>query len=228
VEVEMTLMLTEAGPDLPGEQERKVVVLTATAFVDTPDEVAGELAGLRTPPIPRLAEREEPSPYDVLFHDFGGRWREGSRFASDNVWTDGDLTDALLPLRTSLLEAPSPSSFAFAVMAPDPPEDEAEEELPDMAFSMYARTFVACYAMWDDAEDDAANLEWLPTAMAALEPGSAGHYVAEADLTAAAPRTARSYAAPAWDRLQDLQRRLDPDGRFPGYLGPEDRGTAAP
>jgi FAD/FMN-containing dehydrogenase len=220
--VEMTVMLTEAGPDLPADPSRKVAVVTATAFAESPDEAAANLAPLDRSPIGHriLARRDhEPSPYEVLYRDFGGRWREGSRFASDNVWTDRDLAEVLLPLRAPVVDAPSPSSFAFAAMAPDPLPGEPEEELPDMAFSMYARTFVACYAMWDDDADDDANRAWLPTAMAAVESGAAGHYVAEADLEAGPARAARSYADDQWARLQDLRDRLDPDGVFATYLG---------
>ena len=169
----------------------------------------------------------EPSPYDVLFRDFGGRWREGCRFASDNVWTDGDLTDALLPLRAALLEAPSPSSFAFAAMSPDVADDAPEDEMPDMAFSMYARTFVAAYAMWDDPAADDPNLAWLPSAMTRLEDAATGHYVAEADLRVAATRASRSFTDETWARLQDLRRRIDPDSLIATYLTP-DHETSRP
>jgi FAD/FMN-containing dehydrogenase len=220
--VEMTVMLTEAGADVPTDPTRKVAVVTATAFADTIDEATANLAPLRGSPARHriLAGRdEEASPYEVLFRDFGGRWREGCRFASDNVWTDGDFTDTLLPLRRSLLAAPSPASFAFAGMSPDAADAEPEE-LPDMAFSMYARTFVACYAMWQNPSDDDANLSWLPSAMADLEGSASGHYVAEADLLASATRAPRSFDKPSWDRLQEIRRRVDPAGVFSTYLGP--------
>jgi FAD/FMN-containing dehydrogenase len=227
--VEMTVMLTEAGADLPADPARRVAVITATAFAGSTDEAVQSLAPLHASPIGHrvLARRDNlPTPYEVLFQDFGGRWREGCRFASDNVWTDGDFTDTLLPLRTPLLEAPSPASFAFAGMSPDAPPEE--EELPDMAFSMYARTFVACYAMWQDAAADDANLAWLPTAMAALDGSAAGYYVAEADLQADASRASRSFSAPTWERLQHLRDRVDPDDVFATYLGPPAVAAAAP
>ena len=241
--VEMTVLLTEAGLDLPAEPARKVAVVTATAFADTTEAARAALAPLAASPLRdrALVVRElEPSPYEVLFRDFGGRWREGCRFASDNVWTDGDLTDALLPLRDALLDAPSPSSFAFAGCPPTLAEDEPEEELPDMAFSMYARTFVAAYAMWDDPADDDANLAWLPSAMAILEDGATGHYVAEADLSRgpAAPvdRSPTTLGAPGGaPQPRRPRRRLrhlpDPgqDGRQPGTTShPTSTTTATP
>jgi FAD/FMN-containing dehydrogenase len=219
--VEMTVLLTEAGGDLPADPARKVAVVTATAFADTDADAHDQLAPLAASPLRHrsLVVREhEPSPFDVLFRDFGGRWRAGCRFASDNLWTDGDLTDALLSLRAALDEAPSASSFCFAGMSPDIPDDAQEDEMPDMAFSLYARTFVAVYAMWDDPATDDANLAWLPAAMAPLEEGATGHYVGEADLQASTTRARRSFTEETWDRLQDLRRRLDPDRLFVTYL----------
>jgi FAD/FMN-containing dehydrogenase len=227
----MTVMLTEAGPALPDDPARKVAIVTATAFVDSLDEAAAQLAPLEASPISDrmiTGHELESTPFDVLFADFGGRWREGCRFASDNVWIDGDLTDALLPLRRHILEGPSPASFAFAGMSPDPATDAPPEELPDMAFSMYARSFVACYAMWDAAADDAANLAWLPATIAELEPAATGHYIGEVDLLAGATRAPQSFTAPAWERLHDIRRRVDPDGVFVSYLAPPASGPRHP
>jgi FAD/FMN-containing dehydrogenase len=124
-------------------------------------------------------------------------------------------------LRDHLHEAPSPESFAFAVVGPEPAEDAPEEALPDMAFSMVGRAFVSCYAMWEDEADHEANQRWLPSVMAKLEPLAIGHYLAETDLTAADSRAQRSFAQPNWDRLQELRRDVDPERVFPSYLTPE-------
>jgi FAD/FMN-containing dehydrogenase len=201
----------------------RTLTVTATAFADSADEAAGALAPLEGSPVldRALARRPgQPSPFEVLFRDFGGRWREGRRFASDNVWADADFTDTLPRLREHVLDAPSRESFAFAVVAPDPPADAPEPVLPDMAFSMVGRAFVSCYAMWEDEADDAANLSWLQSLMAELEPLAIGHYLAETDLGAAASRAERSFAPPNWERLAELRRELDPDGVFPSYLAP--------
>lgn len=90
---------------------------------------------------------------------------------------------------------------------------------------MVGRAFVSCYAMWEDAADDAANVRWLPSVMTDLEPLPIGHYVAEADLSAAASWAERSFARSNWDRLQQLRREVDPEQIFPSYLGPESAVT---
>jgi FAD/FMN-containing dehydrogenase len=222
--VELTVLVAPPPPDVEAGPEGRVLIVAATAFEDSADEAATALAPLEGSPVldRALARRAtEPSPFDVLFREFGGLWREGRRFASDNVWADADFTDILPRLRARLAEAPSPESFAFAVVGPEPAEDAPEEELPDMAFSMVARSFVSCYAMWENEADDAANQRWLPSVMAELEPLAIGHYLAETDLTAANSRAERSFAQPNWDRLRELRRDVDPKGVFPSYLAPE-------
>lgn len=221
--VELTLLVAPAPMDVEAGPEGRVLIVTATAFEDSADDAAGALSPLEgSPVLDRALARQlnEPSPFEVLFRDFGGLWREERRYASDNVWADADFTDILPRLRGQLGEAPSPESFAFAVVGPKPPEDAPEEELPDMAFSMVGRSFASCYAMWEDEADDARNLRWLPSIMAELEPLAIGHYLAETDLTAADTRAERSFAPPNWDRLQELRRDVDPTSVFPSYLAP--------
>jgi FAD/FMN-containing dehydrogenase len=222
--VELTVLIAPAPPDVDAGPEGRVLIVTATAFEDSANESAAALAPLDSSPVldRALARRvNQPSPFEVLFRDFGGLWREGRRYASDNVWADADFTDILPRLRARLDQAPSPESFAFAVVGPEPAEDAPEQELPDMAFSMVGRSFVSCYAMWENEADDGANQDWLPSVMAALEPLAIGHYVGEADLLAAGSRAERSFAQPNWDRLQELRRDIDPKGVFPSYLAPE-------
>lgn len=222
--VELTLLIAPSPPDVDAGLEGRVLIVTATAFEDSAEEAAAALAPLEGSPVrDRALTRQinQPSPFDVLFRDFGGLWREGHRYASDNVWANADFTDILPRLRARLDEAPSPESFAFAVVGPEPAEDAPEQELPDMAFSMVGRSFVSCYAMWEAETDDQANQGWLPSVMAELEALATGHYVGEADLLAAGSRAERSFAETNWDRLQQLRRDLDPKGVFPSYLAPE-------
>jgi FAD/FMN-containing dehydrogenase len=219
--VELTVLVAPAPPDVEAGPEGRVLIVTATAFEDSAEEAAAALAPLEdSPALDRALARRvnQPSPFEVLFRDFGGLWREGHRYASDNFWADADFTGILPRLRIHLAAAPSPETFAFAVVGPEPAEDALEAELPDMAFSMVGRSFVSCYAMWEDEADDAANQRWLPSVMTDLQPLAIGHYVAEADLLAAGSRAERSFAQPNWDRLHELRRELDPEGLFPSYL----------
>jgi FAD/FMN-containing dehydrogenase len=98
------------------------------------------------------------------------------------------------------------------LILPAPPADAPA--MPDAAFSLIAPLYAACYAIWDDAADDAANRDWLAATMRALEPFGVGHYLGEADLDADASRARRSFTEPNWQRLQALRREYDPHGLF--------------
>ena len=218
--VERTVLLAPAPPGVVAEPHGRAVVVSATAFVDSPEAAAEVLAPLERCPVRDRAlvrQVEEPTPFPALFRDLGGLWPEGYRYASDNVWADADFSDTLVRLRERILEAPSRRSFALAVMAPAPPEGA---EFPDMAFSMEGRIFVSCYAVWEDEADDATNAAWIPSLMAELEPLAIGHYVGETDLLAASSRASGSFAQPSWERLQALRDTLDPDGLFGSYPAP--------
>jgi FAD/FMN-containing dehydrogenase len=222
--VELTVLVAPAPEGVATGPEDRALIVAATAFEDSADEAAAALAPLEgSPVLDRALSRQvnEASPFEVLFRDFGGLWREGRRFASDNVWANADFTDILPRLRDRLNEAPSPESFAFAVVGPAPPDDAPPPELPDMAFSMVGRAFVSGYAMWEEEADDAANRRWLPSLMDELEPLAIGHYLAETDLTAAGSRAERSFAESNWSRLQGLRNEVDPNGIFASYLAPE-------
>ena len=221
--VELTVLVAPAPPAVAAGPGGRALIVAATAFEDSAEDAAAALAPLDGSPVlgrALLRQVNQPSSFEVLFRDFGGLWREGARFASDNAWANADFTEILPRLRDRLDEAPSPESFAFAVVGPEAPGDAPPPGLPDMAFSMVGRAFVSTYAMWDDEADDAANRRWLPSVMAELEPLAIGHYLAETDLTAAGSRAQRSFARPNWNRLQKLRGEVDPTGVFASYLAP--------
>jgi len=80
---------------------------------------------------------------------------------------------------------------------------------------MTAQALLLCYAVWERAEDDAANAAWHRDAIAALDEFAAGHYVGE---PCAALRAERSYAPAKLKRLQLLREKYDPGGLFLGHF----------
>jgi hypothetical protein len=101
-----------------------------------------------------------------------------------------------------------------------PPAPPADAQMPDVAFSMVGRTYLGCAAVYEKEENDDANGRWLRKTMQTVEPHAIGHYINETDLLADSSRAMKSFAKPNWDRLQALTQRLDPDGVFHSYLGP--------
>ncbi len=213
--VELTLLLSSAPPGTPLEGQPALFV-TATAFADSEDEARESLAPLEPHPLPERAlvlQALEPTPFEALFGALGAFWPERHRYAADTIWTNEDAAAALARLRQPLAAAPSPKSLALAVMPP------AGRPPPDAAFSMVDRTFLACYAVWEDARDDEGNLRWLRETIGALEPIASGHYVAESDLAAGPTRAVRSFSPAAWERLRALRAQRDPEGVFHDFLG---------
>jgi FAD/FMN-containing dehydrogenase len=167
-------------------------------------------------PLPEravLLQARESTPYETLFTAIDSLLPERHRYAVDTAWTGEDAAAALDRLREPFSDSPSAKSFVVSVVPP------ADHSLPDAAFSMIDRTFLACYSVWQNELDDQANLSWLRRITGALGPIVSGHYIAEADLTAGRTRTTRSFAECAWQRLRAIRPTWDPNDLFYDYLG---------
>jgi FAD/FMN-containing dehydrogenase len=216
--VELTIVLTSGPPETATVAE-KVVVVTATAFVDSPQQAKESLAVLETCPVlSRALTRQvnEPSPWEALFAFWDQLAPEHHRYAADTLWSNADFTAALPRLARHITASPSEKSFMFAVMPPPPPEGT---QPPDMAFSMVGPLYLAWYAVWQDPAHDEDNVAWLREVMTTVEPLGIGHYIAESDLPAAPARAQGSFAQPQWQRLEQLRAEYDTDGVFHTYLG---------
>jgi FAD/FMN-containing dehydrogenase len=219
--VELLCLLASAPPGAPAGPAGKVVGVTAAVFAGSREEASQALAVLDTcPSLPRALRRvaNQPSSFELLHEAIGMLLPAGRRFAADTAWSHDDM-GALLPLMAEhLVVAPSLDCLVVSTMPPPRPEGA---RLPDAAFSMVARTFLLCYAIWQDEADDARNEDWLRAAMAAVEPQTVGRYIAEADLLAHSSRVMDSFAPANWQRLENVRRRYDSAGLFHGYLGLE-------
>jgi FAD/FMN-containing dehydrogenase len=218
--VELTLLVAPAPPGITAPAEGKVVVVTATAFVDSIEDAAGLLAPLEScPSIERALARQinEPTPFEALFDIWDALMPQRHRYRYDSLWSDQDFAGLLPNLAEPITNAPASKAFAFAIMPPAPP---ADAQMPDVAFSMVGRTYLGCAAVYENEENDDANGRWLRKTMQTVEPHAIGHYINETDLLADSSRAMKSFAKPNWDRLQALTQRLDPDGVFHSYLGP--------
>lgn len=221
--VELVLVLGAApGPAAPLYRDSNGMACTvmATAFVDTVEQAADALAPLEDS---RLAsdcvwkEANRPTPFDVLFNDLDQLFPEKHRYLADALWSNAAPADVIGALRDQLLEAPSRQSLVLCIVPPPPHADAPP--LPDAAFSMTGRVFILSYAIWPDAQDDAANLAWHRQTLERLAPYASGHYVGESDIVATPSRAADSFAPANWERLQALCSRYDPDGLFHSFLG---------
>jgi FAD/FMN-containing dehydrogenase len=225
-EVELTIFVAPAPPALAkrcATSNGFVVVLSATAFLDTPSGAIETLRLLETAPLAHEClhkEVNQPTPMDTL-HDMGAvLWPERHRYRADTIWSDSPPAQLLATVRDQFLRAPSPKSLAVCVLATGPEHGTA---LPDAAFSMSGSTMLLGYAIWERPEDDTANGAWHREMFTALDRFAVGHYVGESDIVAEPARAERSFAAANWHRLKSLRQTYDPDGLFHGQFNAERR-----
>lgn len=219
--VETSFMLTTAEPHMVADGPRpKVITVTGTAFADSAREAARQLGPLRDCPFPERAlyrQLDEPTSVEHLYETSATLWPTAHRNAVDTLWSDAHHPALLTRLAASVAAAPFEKSL---VLAPLWPAGRDRSLSRDMAFSVLGESYLAAFSIWDDPAQDPAGVQWLRRTMAMVEPLGTGHYIAEADLTAAPIRAERSYSPQVWDRLRTLRARHDPEGVFHTYLTP--------
>ncbi|MET7761513.1 FAD-binding protein [Streptomyces sp. NPDC005393] len=217
--VEPGLTLATAGPATSTASPRPTVVsVTATAFADSRQEAVRSLAPLRACPFAERAlarKEDEPTSFEAMYDASDAVWPAGHRYAVDTLWSNEDLGTLLALCGDAVAMAPSEKSL---VLAPLAPASRNPAHVRNMVFSVLGENYVIPYAVWDDPDQDGANLRWLRRTMDTLEPLGTGHYIAEADLTAGLSRAERSFTPADWERLEALRARYDPEGVFPSYL----------
>ncbi|KAI0433727.1 FAD-binding domain-containing protein [Xylaria sp. FL1042] len=139
----------------------------------------------------------------------------GYRFCSDNIYVDNAVDDIPGVLEKAFTSLPTKKSFTlYFAMNPT-----SRRPLLDMAHSLQSDHYVALYAIWDDAGDDALCTGWVHDIMRDTQRYSIGSYMGDADFQ---HRTTRFWSKENGDRLRDIRQRWDPEGRICGYLDADD------
>ncbi|GAA2165834.1 FAD/FMN-containing dehydrogenase [Humibacillus xanthopallidus] len=205
--------LTKTDPAIAPDP---VLLVTAVALLDDAAAAKSVLAAFRTSPALEralLVIDAEPTTVDEQRRRQLADNPEGRRWAVDNAWLRGTADEVVPAMRRAYTTLPTAESFTiWFSMAP-------LRELPDMAFSLQSEIYLASYVVWEDPADDAANVAWLESAMADLEPVTVGQYLGDSDLSR---RQVRFMSDDAWARLALIRAERDPDGLFVGHwAGPE-------
>lgn len=205
-EVELTLKIAAPPPGVP--VPGPLVEVIATVFADSDATAHATLATL-------FAEAPEtmqvigpmPTPLDVLYGLTAQSMPAGLRYGVDSLWSQAPFPEVVERIAAGMAAAPSRRSLALAML-------RAPGALPpgDGAFSRIGRIFGSVYAIWEDAGEDGAQMDWLRATMAAAAPLGLGAYVGEADLDRGPGLPTHAPAAEA--RLRDLAARFDPSGLF--------------
>ena len=204
--VELTIFLFAP----PGATEC-FCVLTAAAFAESPAAAERALQPLAGCPVADRCLQAAallPTPFDTLVDNVDAMFPDRHRYLADALWLNASAAEVLPLMRERIVQAPSAKSAILCGLVSPP------AGLPDMAFSLSARTFLACYAIWDDPHTDAANRAWHRDTVALVEGRAAGRYIGECDIAGARTRAERSFSEASWRRLGELRRRYDPEARF--------------
>ena len=200
-----------AATRLPRPEGPPVLLLHTTAMCDTPEDAERVLAPLAACPIADRALAHERGPTTVEQENEmqAGQNPENHRYAVDCTWTDARAPELVPILRDLWSELPTEHSFSIWYgWAPERP-------LPDMAFSVEGRAYIATYAIWPDAADDDRHRDWVVRHTNRLAAVGKGVYLGDTDFTR---RADRFLSDENFRRLQDIRARRDPDGLFCSYL----------
>lgn len=134
----------------------------------------------------------------------------GNRYRSDALWMDSRSDGFQDAVRDIIRALPTPQSHVL--WAPASPVQH-----PNAAYSMHSEISVHAYGVCQDPAGDAATLGYVADAMERLLPHSVGGgKVNDCDLSA----FPKAYLAGGQaERLEELRRKHDPDGRFHRPLG---------
>lgn len=149
-----------------------------------------------------------PTPFAALYDATGPSTPEGRRYAVDTIWSEARYEEVLGRVVDDMARAPSEASMALVVL-----RTNAVATPTDAAFSCHGRIFGALYAIWEDAGEDRANMNWLRASVDRLTPVCTGAYVGEADLERP-DRALPTLSPAAQSRLAALRAKHDPAGLF--------------
>jgi FAD/FMN-containing dehydrogenase len=225
--VELTIFLIKAPPELADRcraSNGKICMVTAVAFGMTREESEAALAPLEGGSVMKRAlckRLNEPSSFEGLAIAAGQSWPEGHRNLCENQCSKARPSGMLMALRDKFIEAPSAKSVIAFCQSTG--LRDLLEPSPDMALSVEASSYGGSWAIWENAEDDAANAKWQDEIVAILKPFTSQHYIGETDIVQDPSRVRGSYSAEKWRRLEEIRSKYDPRGVFFGFLGGTNR-----
>jgi FAD/FMN-containing dehydrogenase len=195
----------------PGGGQRMIGV-TGPVLAGSEEEARDALAILDTCPVRDRALAASPCvrvDFDGLLAASHVLFPDGNRFAVDNMWTSAPAAE-LVPGLRRIAETlpPEPSHAMWMNWGPSP-------ERPDMAYSLEDEIYIALYASWADAADDAAYANWPTERMREMEHLATGIQLADENLAA---RPARFVSDDNLRRLEEIRARYDPGGRFHSWM----------
>jgi FAD/FMN-containing dehydrogenase len=216
------------GPQVPRTMELMLVVhrdeageleiaVTGPVLCDSEEQARETLALLETcPAVPRakVAVPFVRVELDDLYAGVHAAYPDEHRYCADNMWTHAAIEDLLPGLQRLAETMPgAPSHMMWMNWGPGATDAPAR---PDMAYSVEDDTYIAAYAVWEDAAEDDANVAWATERMREMESHASGIQLADENL---GMRPARFLADSNRARLEAVRTAYDPDARFHRWMG---------
>lgn len=203
--------------EMPDGTERRLFLVTGTAFADDEAHARASLAEFNdSPVIDRAVFVQDAAESSLAEHRAQQELQnpEHWQYICDNAWIDGENTaegiaemvEAIRPLFTT-----NPTEKGFAIWMSNAPR----RPLPEMAFSLHTDAYVAAYTVYENPPEFARNRAWVTEVFEHAQPVTAGQYLGDSDMT---HRQLQFMAPENWERLQRIIADRDPDNRFQRYL----------
>ncbi|MCY4565453.1 MAG: FAD-binding protein [Gammaproteobacteria bacterium] len=186
---------------------RKAMVIRVQVYADDEQQAAPVLDAVAAMPAAGQAAFKTPlvhESYEKLFVD-GVDWRRGfgfGRFGVENAWTDSPRR-AIEAIADEFMRAPSWKDHV--VIQPKLSRAVAG----DAAFSVAGNTYIGIYSVWENAEEDEAEIAWLRRMSGKLDEHAVGHYINEIDAAEDPRRVRQCYSTAAWARLRNIRKHWD-------------------
>ncbi len=215
----ITLLLQ--NPDAPADaspEQSKVCFVSVFAFADSDSEAKTILSPFAKSDLAsKSLVKIENTPY--TFEGLFGKFFSSNvpagmqaRYAVDNVITD-QPGETLLALADHFKRATSPHNHVLAAYAAN------MKPRKNSCFSSIGDTFVGCYSIWENAEEDEQHFKWLDETLPLMDPFAVGHYVNEVEARRHPERIEKSFSKENWQRLQSVRDKYDPQSVFHKHLG---------
>jgi len=210
--VEVITFLSPAGNGKPA-----LVSLAAIAMGDSEAHADERLGGLRTPPATarRVGDVVRTSSSFSDLKNGDGGFPTGMRMMGDMRFCKGPMASIMAALQPFALSGAAAPSLMMCVQLGGkvlPPQKDA-------AFQITGANYIGIYSFYDQPSGDAQAVQWVRSAVRAIEPYAVGSYINEADLAADPSVVRKCYSPAAWTRLQTLKAQYDPGNRFFGFAG---------
>ena len=211
--VEMQFVISRSASFPPPLRRRTVhspvsIELATTVMADSRSAAKAATAYMAgAPKGARLRIPLLPMSMPVMYSGVMQHYPEAN-WETDNLWTHAGADELLPHIQRIADTMPAPPAhFLWLNWAPT-------MDLPDMAYTVEDRTYLAFYGGWLDGADGAATTRWSRDNAAAMESLSTGVQFADDP-----GRPSRGISESAQSRLEAIRAVHDPEGRFNRWIG---------